>query len=63
MRARIHNERFDAESSSFNRQMALGHEMRLGHKLTGYYVSVPGVDGVVKMVRTCCDQTPDGRES
>lgn len=51
------HEPFDSERSPFNRQMAAGHLMRCGHKLAGYYVPVPGIAGVVKLVRTCCAQT------
>lgn len=37
------------------RQMARGHQMRHGHKLTGYYVETADA-GIVKLVRTCCKE-------
>jgi hypothetical protein len=37
------------------RQMADGHRMRHGHKLTGRYVLTTDA-GIVKLIRTCCEE-------
>lgn len=35
------------------KQIAAGHLLRTGHKLTGYFAPT-GEAGIVKLVRTCC---------
>ena len=46
---------FDPERSAYTRRMALGHLIRLGHDLAGYYVPTDD-DGIVRLVRTCCGE-------
>ena len=36
------------------KRIAMGHLLRTGHKLTGYFAPT-GDAGIVKLVRTCCD--------
>lgn len=42
---------FNPNETDFKRRMAIGHEMRNGHPLTGYYVEVER--GIFNLVRTC----------
>jgi hypothetical protein len=41
--------------NGFRRAWASGHQRRLGHTLTGYYV--PTKDGLSTLVKTCCGES------
>lgn len=42
---------FNPNESSFNRRMADGHYIRVGHALTGYYVETERA--IYSLTRTC----------
>ena len=42
---------FDANKNRFTYEMAEGHRIRTGHKLTGFYREVE--DGIYRLIRTC----------
>lgn len=44
-----------ALDTPFTQRMALGHRIRLGHALVGYYVATED-EGIVRLVRTCCGE-------
>lgn len=46
---------FEVEST-LDAVMASGHYRRFGHKLVGYYLNDPNEPGIVRMIRTCCDE-------
>ncbi len=39
----------------FKKQMAIGHGLRIGHQLVGFYETTTEA-GIVKFVKTCCGE-------
>lgn len=49
----VGNRPFDRTETRLNEALARGHEIRLGHELTGYRVG-SAAEGSVSLHRTCC---------